>query len=151
MPNKATVRGVLMDATLAPISAGKIVATLNGSDIFDGGIRIVTQKVEATTDAQGQWSMPLIVNAEGDNAATNWSIEGFNQYVTKVFEAKGLFIATSLAIALGDLEKTSAQNLKAAKDAGVTRLIVASSYAEYEQLPLSQRRDTDIILVRGEA
>ena len=27
MPNKATVRGVLMDATLAPISEGKIVAT----------------------------------------------------------------------------------------------------------------------------
>lgn len=71
MPNKATVRGVLVDATLAPIAEGKIVATLNGSDVFDDGIRIVTQKVEATTDAQGQWSMALIVNAEGDNAATS--------------------------------------------------------------------------------
>ncbi|MEG4643117.1 hypothetical protein VB636_10035, partial [Paracoccus sp. APAP_BH8] len=65
MPNKATVRGVLMDATLAPIASGKIVATLQGSDIFDGGLRVVTQQVEATTDAQGGWSLDLIVNGEG--------------------------------------------------------------------------------------
>ena len=31
MPNKATVRGILMDATLAPIAKGKIIATLNVS------------------------------------------------------------------------------------------------------------------------
>ena len=57
MPNKATVRGVLMDATLAPISEGKIIATLSGSDVFEDGVRIVTQKVEATTDATGAWAM----------------------------------------------------------------------------------------------
>ena len=148
MPNKATVRGVLMDATLAPISEGKIVATLNGSDIFDDGIRIVTQKVEATTDAQGQWSMQLIVNAEGDNASTNWSLEGYNQYVTKVFEVKSLFIATNLATSLGDLEKTSAQNLRAAKDASLSRLILVDSYAEYAALPESQKRGTDVVLVK---
>ena len=51
MPNKATVRGVLMDATLAPIAEGKIVATLNGSDGFDDGIQVVTQKGEQTTTA----------------------------------------------------------------------------------------------------
>ena len=45
MPNKAMVRGVLMDATLSPISRGKIVATLNGSDMFSDGVRVVTQKV----------------------------------------------------------------------------------------------------------
>lgn len=148
MPNKATVRGVLMDATLAPISEGKIVATLNGSDVFDNGIRIVTQKVESTTDLQGQWSMELIVNGEGDTASTNWSIEGYNQYVTKVFEVKSLFIPTSLAITMGDLEKTSAQNLKAAKDASLSRLIVVQDFSEYEQLPISQKRETDIVLVK---
>lgn len=148
MPNKAIVRGVLMDATLTPISEGKIVATLNGSDVFDGGVRIVTQKVEATTDAQGSWTLELIVNGEGDGAATNWSIEGYNQYVSKVFDVKGLFIATGLAITLGDLEKTSAQNLKAAKDANVARLIVVDQFSEYEALPAVQKRLNDIVLVK---
>lgn len=149
MPNKATVSGVLMDATLAPVSEGKIVATLNGSDIFDGGAHIVTQKVEATTNQHGQWSMQLIVNAEGDGAATTWNIEGYNQYVSKVFEVKSLFLATALPITLGDLEKTSAQNLKASKDASLSRLIVTGSFSEYEALPLAQRRDSDIVLVKG--
>ena len=149
MPNKAIVTGVLVDATLAPISQGKIVATLNGSDIFDGGVRIVTQKVEATTDTEGRWQMPLIVNAEGDTAATTWSIEGYNQDVTKVFEVKSLFIASSLSVSLGDLEKTSAQNLKAAKDATISRLLVVSDYTDYSALPDTQKRPTDIVLVRG--
>lgn len=148
MPNKATVRGVLMDATLSPITSGKIVATLNGSDIFDDGIRIVTQKVEATTDAQGHWHMDLIVNAEGDTASTNWTVEGYNQYVTKVFEVKGLFIATALETSLGDLEKTSAQNLKAAKESSISRLILVNSFAEYAALPDNQKRGTDVVLVK---
>lgn len=148
MPNKATVRGVLMDATLSPITAGKIVATLNGSDIFDGGIRIVTQKIEATTDVQGRWQLDLIVNAEGDTAATSWTIEGFNQYVAKVFEVKNLFIATRLETSLGDLEKTSAQNLKAAKDLGLARLILVDSFPEYAALPESQKRGNDVVLVK---
>ena len=107
------------------------------------------QKVEATTDTEGRWQMPLIVNAEGDTAATTWSIEGYNQYVTKVFEVKSLFIASSLSVSLGDLEKTSAQNLKAAKDATISRLLVVSDYTDYSALPDTQKRPTDIVLVRG--
>ncbi|RCW84069.1 hypothetical protein [Paracoccus lutimaris] len=149
MPNKATVRGILMDATLAPIAEGKIIATLNGSDVFDNGIRVVTQKVEATTGAAGEWSMDLIVNGEGDTAGTTWTIEGYNQFVAKVFEAKSLFIPLDLDITLGDLEKTSAQNLKAAKDASIARLIVVTAYSEYEALPESQRRASDLVLVKG--
>jgi hypothetical protein len=149
MPNKATVRGVLMDATLAPIAEGKIIATLNGSDVFDDGVRVVTQKVEATTGVAGEWSMDLIVNGEGDAASTTWTIEGYNQYVAKVFEVKSLFIPLDLDITLGDLEKTSPQNLKAAKDAGIARLIVVAAYSEYEALPESQRRASDLVLVKG--
>ncbi|RDW11656.1 hypothetical protein, partial [Paracoccus thiocyanatus] len=118
MPNKATVRGVLLDATLAPVAFGKIVATLHGSDVFDGGVRVVTQKVEATTGAQGEWSLELIVNGEGEAGSTTWTVEGYNQYVVKVFEAKALFLASALAVTLGDLERMSAQNLRAAREAG---------------------------------
>ncbi len=149
MPNKATVRGVLMDATLAPISEGKIIATLSGSDVFEDGVRIVTQKVEATTDATGAWAMDLIVNGEGDTAGTSWMIEGYNQYVAKVFEVKSLFIPVALPTTLGDLEKTSAQNLKAAKDGSVARLIFVSDYAKYAALPEAQRRESDLVLVKG--
>lgn len=149
MPNKATVSGVLVDATLAPVAAGKIIATLIGSDIFDGGVRIVTQKVETTTNAQGVWSVPLIVNGEGESCATSWSIEGYNQYVTKVFDVKALFIATALPITMGDLEKTSVQNLKAARDASLSRLIMVSGFSEYAALPVLQKRDNDIVLVKG--
>ena len=150
MPNKATVRGVLMDATLAPISEGKIIATLNGSDIFENGVRIVTQKVEATTDANGAWSMELVVNGEGENASTSWTVEGYDQYVSKVFEVKSLFIAQTLPTTLGDLEKTSAQNQRAARDGNLARLIIVSDYGEYAALPDAQRRESDLVLVRGE-
>lgn len=77
-----------------------------------------------------------------------WSIEAYNQYVTKVFEVKALFIATSLATSLGDLEKTSAQNLKAAKDTSVSRLILVDSFAEYAALPEPQKRGNDVVLVK---
>lgn len=149
MPNKATVSGILMDATLAPVAEGKIIATLNGSDIFDNGVRVVTQKVEATTGLDGSWSIPLIVNGEGDGATTTWSIEAYNQFVTKVFEVKSLFIATALDITLGDLEKTSPQNLKAAQTGGVSRLIIVDDFNEYENLPSNQKRATDLVLVKG--
>ncbi|WP_216635363.1 hypothetical protein [Paracoccus aminovorans] len=135
-----------MDATLAPISQGKIVATLSGSDVF-GGTRVVTERVEATTNAQGEWSLALLVNAEGDSAGTSWTVEGYNQYVAKVFEVKGLFIASAQDITLGDLERTSAQNMKAAKEGGLTRLIVAQDFAGYEALPFGQKRDSDLVLV----
>ena len=149
MPNKATVRGVLMDATLAPIAEGKIIATLNGSDVFDDGIQVVTQKVETTTNAEGEWAVDLIVNGEGDGASTTWTIEGYDQYVARVFAVKSLFIPVDLDITLGDLEKTSAQNLKAAKDGSVARLIFVSDYAEYAALPEAQRRESDLVLVKG--
>lgn len=146
MPNKATVRGVLMDATLAPISQGKIVATLIGSDVF-GGARVVTERIEATTNAQGEWTLSLLVNAEGDSAGTTWTVEGYNQYVAKVFEVKGLFIASAQDISLGDLERTSTQNTKAAKEGGTGRLIVAQDFGGYEALPFGQKRDNDLVLV----
>lgn len=149
MPNKAIVGGILTDATLTPIAGGKIVATLTGSDVFDDGVRIVTQKVEATTNAQGVWSLALIVNAEGDSAATSWTIEGFDRYVAKVFEAKSLFIASALPISLGDLEKTSAQNLKAAREGNSSRLLVVRDHALYQALPATQRRSSDIVLVKA--
>ncbi|WP_134680073.1 hypothetical protein [Paracoccus ravus] len=149
MPSKATVHGVLMDASLNPISAGKIIATLNGSDMFDGGVRIVTQKIEATTNADGEWAIDLVVNGEGHDGTSSWMVEGYNQFVSKVFELKSLFIATALPIAIGDLERTSAQNLKASKEAGSSRLLICSRYEEYLDLPQSQRRDTDVVLVKG--
>lgn len=147
LPNKATVSGVLVDATLSPIAQGKIIATLSGSDVFDDGMRIVTQKVEATTNARGEWSMQLIVNGDGHNAATSWTLEGYNEFVAKVFEVKSLFIASALPVNLGDLEKTSAQNLKAARDGGSCRLLAVTDYADYAALAENQRRDSDIILV----
>ena len=149
MPNKATVRGVLMDATLAPIAEGKIIATLNGSDVFDDGIQVVTQKVETTTNAEGEWAVDLIVNGEGDGASTTWTIEGYDQYVARVFAVKSLFIPVDLDITLGDLEKTSPQNLRAAQDAGIARLIVVAAYSEYTARPESQRRASDLVLVKG--
>ena len=76
MPNKSTVTGILLDAELAPVAQGKIIATLVGSDIFDGGTRIVTQKVEATTSSAGAWSLDLLVNGEGVKSNT---IEGSSQ------------------------------------------------------------------------
>ncbi|MFC3569256.1 hypothetical protein [Paracoccus simplex] len=149
MPNKATVRGLLIDASLAPIAGGKIVATLVGSDVFEDGVRVVTQKVEATTDAQGAWSLPLIVNAEGAAAGTSWTIEGYDPYIAKVFELKSLFIATPLAITLADLEKTSAQNLRAAREGDAARLIVTASHDAYEALPADRKRGNDIVLIKA--
>jgi hypothetical protein len=149
MPNKAIVGGILTDATLSPIAGGKIVATLNGSDMFDEGVRVVTQKIEATTNAQGAWSLALIVNAEGAGSATSWTIEGFDAYVAKVFEAKSLFVASALPISLGDLEKTSAQNLKAAQEGGSARILVVADHALYQSLPAAQRHNSDIVLVKA--
>ena len=149
MPNKATVTGILMDADLIPVAEGKIVATLVGSDFFDGGTRIVTQKVEATTGLDGSWSIDLLVNGEGSNAATTWTVEGYNQYVAKVFEAKGIFVPVDLDTTLADLERTSANNIKAAKDLTVARIVIVESYTEYTALPAAQRRSTDIVIVRG--
>ena len=149
MPNKATVSGSMMDASTAPIAGGKIVATLNGSDYFDAGIKIVTQRVETTTDANGEWSLDLIVNGEGDLATSSWSIEGYNNFVTSVFKSPNLFIATADPTTLSDLEKVSAANLAAAKSAALSRFITVSTFAEYEAIPDAQKKPTDIVLVTG--
>lgn len=149
MPNKATVSGSMRDASTAPIAGGKIVATLNGSDYFDAGIKIVTQRVETTTDANGEWSLDLIVNGEGDLSTSSWSIEGYNNFVTSVFKSLNLFIATADHTTLSDLEKVSAANLAAAKSAALSRFITVSTFAEYEAIPDAQKKPTDIVLVTG--
>lgn len=149
MPSTATVSGILQDARLNPIQGGKIVATLQGSDTFDGGVRVVTQRVETTTNAAGAWSMDLIVNGEGESSSTFWAVEIFNEYAISVHKIGNLFIATATSITLGDLEKVSAANKQAASDANKSRLIVVSTYAEYEALPANQKRPTDLILVTG--
>lgn len=149
MPNKATVSGIMQDATLAPVQGGKVVATLQGSDTFDNGVRVVTRPVEATTAANGAWSLDLIVNGEGEAGSTTWNIELFNEYAISVHKITGLFIATDTAITLGDLEKVSAANKTAATMAGKVRLIVVTNYAEYEALPPNQKRADDVILVSG--
>lgn len=149
MPRKATVSGILQDARLNPVSGGKIVATLAGSDIFDEEVRIITQQVEATTGADGRWTMPLIVNGEGKSATTSWSVEIFNEFAVSVHKVENLFIATANPITLGDLEKISAANKIAATEAVRSRLIVVTTYAEYIALPADQKRDNDVVLVSG--
>ena len=47
------------------------------------------------------------------------------------------------------MERTSPQNLRAAQDAGMSRLIFVGAYSEYEALPESQRRASDLVLVKG--
>lgn len=146
MPTKATVSGVMQDANLSPVVGGKVIASLVGSDFFDDGIRIVTQKVSAVTDAQGQWSMPLIVNREGDNNSTSWTVDGYDALLNPVFKITGLFIASADPITLSELEKISPQNQKAAKDEDMAFIFVVESYQEYLDLPEGQRRANDIIL-----
>ena len=149
MPNKSTVTGTLLDAELNPVAQGKIIATLVGSDIFDGGTRIVTQKVEATTSSAGAWSLDLLVNGEGVQSSTTWTIEGYNQYVVKVFEATNIFIPVSADVTLAHLEITSSENIRAARDASLSRIIVVDTRGEYDALPSSERRANDIIIVKG--
>ena len=50
---------------------------------------------------------------------------------------------------LADLERTSVNNIKAAKDLTVARIVIVESYTEYAALPAAQRRSTDIVIVRG--
>ncbi|ODT57682.1 MULTISPECIES: hypothetical protein [Paracoccus] len=149
MPSKSTVSGVLQDAQLNLISGGKVVATLTGSDIFDGNVRIVTERVETTTGADGRWSMPLIVNGEGKSATSSWSVEIFNEFAVSVHKIENLFIATANPITLGALEKISEANRIAAMEATRSRLIMVTTFAEYIALPANQKRDTDVVLVSG--
>ena len=67
----------------------------------------------------------------------------------KVFEAADVFIPVSADVTLADLEITSSQNIRAAKDASLSRIIIVDTRAEYDALPSSERRVNDIIIVRG--
>lgn len=143
MPNQARISGVLQDAQTGPIEGGKVIATLIGSDFFENGIEITTKKVEATTDASGAWTLDLIVNGEGSNGTTTWTIERLNQYAESLAKDANLFVPLDLDISFSDLKATSAQNIKAAKDASLVRLIIVNSFSEYDQLPANQKRLTD--------
>lgn len=93
--------------------------------------------------------MDLIVNGEGDAASTTWTIEGYNQYVAKVFEVKSLFILLDLDITLGDLERPACRTSRRRRMPASARLIAYQAYSEYEALPESQRRASDLVLVKG--
>lgn len=149
MPSRATITGTLLDAQLNPVAGGKVVAVLTGSDHFDGGVRIVSQKIEATTNERGEYQLELIVNGEGENAATAWDVTGYNAFVEPVFQSRGLFVATADPATMSEIERTSEINRKAARDGVLGRLIYVESLAEYQALPASQRRDSDTLLVLG--
>ena len=147
MPSTATISGIFKDTDGAPVEGGKIVATLVGTDAWEDGTRIVTSTESATTNAEGEWSLDLIVNGEGRNAATTWTFTGYDPGVVKVFEVKGIFIPVGLPALLNDLEVTSASNQKAAKDTSMVRIITAPNYAAYLALPVGQRRGNDHVLI----
>lgn len=147
MPSTATISGIFKDTDGNPVPGAKIVATLVGTDAWEGGTRIVTTTESATTDEDGSWSLDLIVNGEGRNAATTWSFTGYDPDVVKVFEVKGIFIPVALPALLNDLEVTSANNIKAAKDASMVRILTAPNYEAYLFLPENQRRANDHVLI----
>lgn len=148
MPTTARVSGEMYDASGSPIVGGKVVATLVGDDFFQGGRQIITDEVSVTTDAQGQWFLELLVNAEGEGDTTSWTVTGYNQNVKQVWQRKGLFIATGDPITINDLVKLSPANLAAAKSADLATLFVVDSFAEYTALPASQKAPNDIVLVK---
>ena len=66
MPNKATVTGILMDADLMPIAEGKIVATLVGSDFFDGSTLSVDTGATSLDGYRFNWQW----NTDGGTTTT---------------------------------------------------------------------------------
>lgn len=148
MPEQARVSGEMYDANGQPVEGGKVVATLVGDDFFTDGRQIITDDVETTTDEFGRWEIDLLVNREGDSDSTTWTIKGWNELVKPVFERKGLFIASSAAITISDLVKTSAANLAAAKAADLVNFFLVEAFAEYTALPAGQKAASDVILVR---
>lgn len=147
MPNTAAVTGKFLDTDNAPVEGGKVVATLVGTDVWDGGAQIVTNTESTTTDADGEWSLDLIVNGEGAGAATTWTITGYDQDVVQVFQYKGIFIPVAVAAPMTALFNTSPSNIKAAKDNSLVRIISAANYAAYLALPAGQRRDNDLVII----
>ena len=59
------------------------------------------------------------------------------------------WLRNPVSFTLADLERTSANNIKSAKDLTVARIVVVESYTEYTALPAAQRRSNDIVIVRG--
>lgn len=147
MPAKATVTGILLDANSAPIAGGKIVATLAGSDVFEGGVTIGTQQVETTTGADGKWSLPLLVNAEGKHGATSWNVQTFDRFAKPITTFSGLFVSSSATIELDDLELLSKANQTAARAVGTARIVTVGTWAEYTALPAGQKTANDIVIL----
>lgn len=147
MPSTATISGIFKDTDGNPVEGGIIEATLIGTDAWEDGTRIVTDKEFTATDANGAWSLDLIVNGEGRNAATTWTFAGYYPGVSKVFEVKGIFIPVALPALLNDLEVTSPDNIKAAKNNTLVRQLTAPNYETYLALPANQRRDNDHVLI----
>ena len=147
MPNTAAVTGKFLNTDSLPVSGGKVVATLVGTDVWDGGAQIVTSKEATTTDADGNWSLDLIVNGEGAYASTTWTIEGWDDLNNKVFDYKALFIPVAVDAPMTAIHQASAGNIKAAKDNSLVRVITALNYAEYLALPAGQRRANDLVVI----
>ena len=147
MPSKTTVSGRFEDTQGDPTPGGTIVATLVGTDAWDDGTYIVTSTESTTTDENGNWSLDLIVNGEGQKASTTWTFTGYYPGVTKVFEVRGIFIPVAVPASLTALNETSAANIRAAKDSAMVRQITAPNYEAYLALPANQRRDNDHVLI----
>ena len=147
MPNTAAVSGKFLNTDSLPVAGGKVVATLVGTDVWDGGAQIVTTTESTTTGADGTWSLDLIVNGEGAYAATTWTIQGFDENVKPVFDYKGLFIPVAVDAPMTALHQASPGNIKAAKVNSLVRVITALNYADYSALPAGQRRENDLVVI----
>lgn len=147
MPNTAAVTGKFLNTDSQPVAGGKVVATLVGTDVWDGGAQIVTTTESTTTDENGNWTLDLLVNGEGTYATTTWTVEGFDENVKPVFKYTGLFIPTDVDATMTALHQASAANIKAAKDNSLVRVVAALNYADYLAMPSGQRRDNDLVAV----
>lgn len=147
MPGKARVKGVLKDANNAPIEGGKILATMIGSDAFENGIRLAPRKIGATTDADGMWEVDLIVNREGRDGSTTWSISAYDADLTLIYTVDKLFITSTAEILLDDLSALSRANAAVAAEQSLSRLYYVNSIDDYLALPAKERRPTDMIML----
>ena len=147
MPNTAAVTGKFLNTDSQPVAGGKVVATLVGTDVWDGGAQIVTTTESTTTDENGNWVLNLIVNGEGAYAATTWTVEGFDENVKPVFKYTGLFVPVAVDAPMTALHQASPGNIKAAKDNSLVRVVPALNYADYLALPAAQRRENDLVVI----
>lgn len=147
MPNTAAVSGKFLNTDSLPVAGGKVRATLVGTDVWEGGAQIVTAEESTTTNADGEWTLNLIVNGEGSFATTTWTIEGFDENVKPVFKYTGLFVPVAVPALMTSLLEASPGNIKAAKDSSLVRVITALNYADYLALPAGQRRANDLVVI----